>query len=171
MIDRLPSENQSLLQLKEISKSFPGVTALSAVSLDLFPGTIHALLGENGAGKSTLINILSGVLQPDQGVFRIRGQAVAFSDAHSARAAGIATVHQEADLFPDLSVAENVAFERGWPLRAGLIDWRGLRRLTREALSQLGCDLEPNRRAATLSAAERQLLGIAAAFAQHKSVL
>src|SRR5438067_9731101 len=104
-------EVQPLIQLQGLSKSFPGVTALENVSLELHPGSIHALLGENGAGKSTLINILSGVLQPDAGEFFMEGCKVKPADAKVARALGIATVHQEADLFPDLTVAENIAFE------------------------------------------------------------
>ena len=127
------ADSQPLIELLQLTKRFPGVTALDAVNLGLRQGTIHALLGENGAGKSTLINILSGVLQPDSGEFRMRGNPVHLANAHAARALGIATVHQEADLFPDLSVAENLAFEHGWALRAGLIDWRGLHDAQRPA--------------------------------------
>ncbi|HEV3084908.1 MAG TPA: ATP-binding cassette domain-containing protein [Gemmataceae bacterium] len=164
--DRVP-----LIELRELVRCFPGVIALDAVSLELFPGTIHALLGENGAGKSTLINILSGVLRPDAGDFRMRGSPVHPANAHAARALGIATVHQEADLFPDLTIAENLAFEHGWTLRGGFIDWPRLRRLTREALRLQHCSLDPDRLAASLTAAERQLLGIAAALSRDSSVL
>jgi ABC-type sugar transport system ATPase subunit/ribose/xylose/arabinose/galactoside ABC-type transport system permease subunit len=160
-----------LVQLHGIGKSFPGVRALDDVSLDLRPGRIHALVGENGAGKSTLINILSGVLAPEAGEFLVRGKKVAPADAHAARALGIATVHQESDLFLDLSVAENVALEQGWPTRGRLIDWRHLRQQTRSALAQLHCKLDPDRPAAGLTPAERQLVAIAAALAQHTSVL
>src|SRR5437870_3463671 len=123
MIDRAPADVQPLIELRDSTKAFPGIIALHRVSLDLFAGTIHALLGENGAGKSTLINILSGVLQLDSGEFRMGGVPIRLADAHAARALGIATVHQEADLFPDLNVAENVALEHGWPLRGRVIDW------------------------------------------------
>jgi len=161
----------AVVQLRGVSKTFPGVTALKGVSLDLRPGAIHALLGENGAGKSTLINILSGVLQPDQGEIFVRDQRVQFADARAARRWGIAAVHQEADLFPDLSVAENVALEHGWPRSHGLISWPALRKNTQSALVTLGRDLDPARQAATLSSAERQLVGIAAALSQAASVL
>jgi ABC-type sugar transport system ATPase subunit/ribose/xylose/arabinose/galactoside ABC-type transport system permease subunit len=161
----------SLVQLWRVAKGFPGVQALEDVSLELQASSIHALLGENGAGKSTLINILSGVLQPDAGEFRLRGRCVAPADARAARALGVATVHQEADLFPDLSVAENVAFEHGWPVRAGIIAWPRLRAQTFAATQRLNCVLQPERLAASLSAAQRQLVGIAAALAQDAALL
>ncbi len=160
-----------MLQLRDIRKSFPGVTALDGVDLTLHAGSVHALLGENGAGKSTLINVLCGIHRPDAGEMQLRGATVAFADARAARAAGIATVHQEADLFPDLTVAENVALEHGWSRRGGLIDWPRLRRLTREALHALGRDLDPDQPASTLTAAQRQLVGIAAALAQNAAIL
>src|SRR5260370_9378138 len=96
------------MELRELVTRFPGVIALDAVSLELFPGTIHALLGENGAGKSTLINILSGVLQPDSGDFRIRGSTGHPANAHATRALGIATVHQVAGLFPKSPIVLDV---------------------------------------------------------------
>src|SRR4051794_20731173 len=113
----------ALLQLRGIARGFPGVTALAGVDLDLHAGTVHALVGENGAGKSTLINVLGGLLQPDRGQIFFRGRLTHWHDARAARAAGIAIVHQEADLFADLTVAENLALEHGWPLHHGLIDW------------------------------------------------
>lgn len=167
----IQNKSTPFAELRSISRSFPGVQALQNVDLRLRPGTIHALLGENGAGKSTLINVLGGVLQPDNGSILIQGEPVVFRDAHSARRQGIAIVHQEADLFPTLSVAENVAHEHGWPTRYGLIDWRALQEHTRAALQRLGSDLSPRRLAAGLSAAERQLVGIAAALAQRARLL
>src|SRR5262249_48147995 len=122
-------------QLTGIRKSFPGVTALAGVDLELTAGSIHALVGENGAGKSTLINILSGVLHPDAGEICLNGRPVRLSDARSARRHGIVTVHQEVDLFPDLSIAENIGLEQGLPLnRLGLVRWKALRERTRRAL-------------------------------------
>ncbi len=171
MNKRLAVDPTSLVQLRGLCKSFGGVTALNEVDLDLNPGTIHALLGENGAGKSTLINILSGVYQPDRGTLWVRGRRVAPRDADAARALGIATVHQEADLFADLSVAENIALEHRWPRRGGFLDWPALRRHTRAALRQFECSLDPDRRAGTLAPAERQLVGLAGALAQQASVL
>src|SRR5919202_2342472 len=101
----------SLVELRGITKSFPGVQALRDVDLTLRAGSVHALVGENGAGKSTLINVLSGVLAPDAGEIRVGGAPVRFRDPRAARRHGIVTVHQEVDLFPDLTIAENVGLE------------------------------------------------------------
>src|SRR5438067_13919672 len=120
-----------LVELRGITKSFPGVQALRDVDLTLRAGSVHALVGENGAGKSTLINVLSGVLAPDSGEVRLDGKPVHFTNPHAARRHGLVTVHQEADLFPDLTVLENVGLQQGLPTRApGLVDWRALRRKT-----------------------------------------
>src|SRR5436189_4943877 len=101
----------AVLQLSRVSKNFPGVRVLGDVDLTLQAGTIHGLVGENGAGKSTLIHLLSGVLQPDAGEILISDQPALFGDARAARRQGIVTVFQEGDLFPDLSIAENMALE------------------------------------------------------------
>src|SRR5262245_25943948 len=125
-----------VVELSHLSKSLPGVAALEGASLILRPVTIHAVVGENGAGKSTLINILSGVLAPDAGVIRLEGKPVHFRDARAARRQGIVTVHQEVDLFPDLSVAENMGLEQGLPAGPlGLVRWRRLRDRARSALA------------------------------------
>jgi ABC-type sugar transport system ATPase subunit/ribose/xylose/arabinose/galactoside ABC-type transport system permease subunit len=166
----MPAE--PLVHLSRISKSFPGVTALDIVDLELWPGSIHALVGENGAGKSTLINILSGVLRPDAGYLCVGGQAVHFPDARAARGVGIVTVHQEVDLFPDLSVAENIGLEQGLPVDAlGLIRWRTLRQRTRQALATLDEDLPPQLPAGALPPGQRQLVEIAAAVSEAARVL
>ncbi len=160
------------LELESIRKAFPGVVALDDVSLALRAGTIHALVGENGAGKSTLINLLSGVLQPDAGTIRVAGQALRLADAQSARRLGIVTVHQEVDLFPDLSVAENMGLEQGWaghPL--GPVRWGALRRRARAALATIGEAISPTLPAGSLSPAQRQLVEIAAAVAQLARLL
>jgi ABC-type sugar transport system ATPase subunit/ribose/xylose/arabinose/galactoside ABC-type transport system permease subunit len=160
-----------LIRLHRVSKGFPGVRALDDVSLGVQAGTIHALLGENGAGKSTLINVLSGVLQPDSGTILLRDHEVHLADARVARARGIATVHQEADLFPDFTVAQNIALEHGWPHRFGIIDRATLVRTTREALQALRQKIDPERLGAELTAAERQLVCIAAGLSQGAAVL
>src|SRR5947209_18992597 len=97
-----------LVELRDIGKSFPGVTALAGVDLTLYPGRVHALVGENGAGKTTLLNILAGLMQPNAGEIRIQGRSVRLADARAAWAEGIVTVYQEVDLFPDLTVLENL---------------------------------------------------------------
>ncbi|MEL6962880.1 MAG: ATP-binding cassette domain-containing protein, partial [Pseudomonadota bacterium] len=96
-----------VLEIQNVSKSFPGVKALDNVRFDVLPGEVHALLGENGAGKSTLIKIVSGVYRPDAGKVSILGNDVRFQSPLEAQAAGIATIYQELLLFPALSVAEN----------------------------------------------------------------
>jgi ABC-type sugar transport system ATPase subunit/ribose/xylose/arabinose/galactoside ABC-type transport system permease subunit len=162
----------ALVELVGISKTFPGVHALEKVDLTLGPGHIHALVGENGAGKSTLINILSGVLQPDGGEIRLAGQPTRLADARSARRHGLVTVHQEVDLFPDLTVAENIGLEQGLPAnRLGWIDWRRQWQQTRAALEAVGEDLAPAAPAGGLSPAQRQVVQIAAAVSQSARVL
>jgi ABC-type sugar transport system ATPase subunit/ribose/xylose/arabinose/galactoside ABC-type transport system permease subunit len=159
-------------QLLHVSKAFPGVQALRDVSLTLRPGSIHALLGANGAGKSTLINVLGGVLAPDAGEVRVGGAAVHFADARAARRHGIAVVHQEVDLFPDLSVAENVGLEQGLPRnRLGLVAWPALRRRSRHALGMVREGLPPGALAGSLSPAQRQMVLIAAAVSEDARVL
>src|SRR3954447_17936080 len=97
-----------LLQMRGIVKTFPGVRALDGVDLDVAAGEVHCLLGHNGAGKSTLIKVLTGAHRPDAGEIRWVGRPVAFASPHDADATGIATIHQELDLVPGLSVAENI---------------------------------------------------------------
>ena len=160
------------VELVGITKTFPGVRALADVSLALYPGRVHALVGENGAGKSTLINVLGGGLAPDRGEVRLDGQPVRFADAHEARRRGVVTVHQEVDLFPDLSVLENVGLEQGLAAnRLGWIDWRAQRRRAREALELVGAELPLDAPAAILSPAQRQLLIVGSALSQRVRVL
>jgi len=163
---------QPLVELCRITRSFPGVVALKDMSLALRSGSIHAIVGENGAGKSTLINVLSGVLPPDAGEIRVAGRPTAFADARAAHRHGIVAVHQEVDLFPDLTVAENIGHERGLPVRClGWVDWSRLRRQTREALAAMGESWSPSLPAAALTPGRRQLVEIGAAVSQDAWVL
>ncbi|MCZ2156090.1 MAG: ATP-binding cassette domain-containing protein, partial [Bryobacterales bacterium] len=98
-----------IVELHQISKRFPGVQALDAVNLKIFPGQVHAILGENGAGKTTLINVLVGELQPDDGEIIYEGERVEISSPHRSRQLGISVVYQELALCLNLSVAENIA--------------------------------------------------------------
>src|ERR1043165_5489092 len=113
-----------LLRASDITKSYAGVQALKRASLELRAGEVHALVGENGAGKSTLIKVITGAVLPDAGTLTIRGQTVAHNSPAVARSLGIATVYQQPSLFPDLSVAENIALslEKGGLWRK--IDWK-----------------------------------------------
>jgi ABC-type sugar transport system ATPase subunit/ribose/xylose/arabinose/galactoside ABC-type transport system permease subunit len=161
-----------LVQIQGITKSFPGILALRGVDLELRPGRIHALVGENGAGKSTLLNVLAGLLQPDGGTILLTGRPATLPDARAAWAAGIVTVHQEVDLFGDLSVMENVAWQHGLAGTVmGLINWRAERRCTREALATVGSPVSPDEPAGRLTPAQRQLVEIAGAVSRSARVL
>ena len=117
--------------LTQISKSFSGLKVLSDVSFDLHPGEVHALLGENGAGKSTLIKIIAGLHRPDEGEIAVEGRQRHFASPRAAHDAGIATVHQELLLFPELTVAENVFLGQAPRTRWGGLDWTAMRRRAR----------------------------------------
>ena len=161
------------LSLKNIVKSFPGVRALRGVSLEVFPGEVHALLGENGAGKSTLIKILSGVHSPDEGEMRIRGEVVRFSEPGQAQAKGIATIYQEFSLYPELSVAENI-FSGHIPRTLGgfVLDWRRAEREAAKLLESLDAsDIDVRARTGSLSVGNRQRVEIAKALSLKASVL
>ena len=168
-----PSDPRStpILSLREATKAFAGVHALEEVSLDLYGGEAHALVGENGAGKSTLVKILGGVHQPDSGSLVIDGREVVLGGTADAREAGIAVIYQEPTLFPDLSVAENVFIGRQ-PLRSGRrIDYRGMHRDVSQIFERLGVKMDPDRIARGLSIAEQQLVEIAKALSSEAKVL
>ena len=161
-----------ILILRNVSKAFPGVQALAGVSLDLYPGEVHALVGENGAGKSTLIKIAAGVYAPDSGEILFEGRPVRLEGPRHAAALGIAVIHQEPYLFPTLSVLENlfVGFQpRRGPL--GLVDWRTMVRQAEGVFRELGVSLPLDLPAGDLSAAQQQLLQIARALLQDARVL
>ena len=160
------------LELIGISKSFGGVRAVDGVSFNVRPGEVHALLGENGAGKSTLIKIMSGVQHADAGELKVNGEVRRFASPREARAAGIATVHQELLLFPELSVAENIFLGHAPRRRLGAIDWPALRLRARELLDSLECfELDVDAKVGTLSVANRQRVEIARALSQSPRVL
>lgn len=152
------------LTLSDIHKSFGGAPALRGACLDVRAGEIHGLIGENGAGKSTLINIATGVLRPDAGEIRIDGQTVHLTGPTDASRRGIAVVHQEADLFAQLSIAENMLLGRGLVRRAGgLIDWPGTYAEAGRLVETMGEDFDVRRPAGGLSVARRMMAEIAAA--------
>ncbi len=154
----------TLLDVSQISKSFPGVRALDRVDLSVGVGEVHALLGENGAGKSTLIKILSAAHAADDGIVTFAGEGLDPRDAPLRRQQlSIATIYQEFNLFPELSVAENMYLGRE-PRRLGLVDWARLRADAQTLLSDLGLPLDPEVRVRGLTVAEQQMVEIAKAM-------
>ncbi|MGW0434561.1 sugar ABC transporter ATP-binding protein [Micromonospora sp. NPDC003197] len=162
---------QVIAAMSGIAKRFGGVHALRGVDLILRAGEVHALLGENGAGKSTLINILSGVVTDYDGEISIDGEHVRFTGPAAAQAAGIATIHQELDLVPALSVAENLVLGREPRTRLRMLDRRAMTGTAREWLGPLGADIDPHRPVGTLRVGEQQLVEIAKALSLDARVL
>ncbi|WP_426594015.1 sugar ABC transporter ATP-binding protein [Cellulomonas sp. McL0617] len=160
-----------LVQVTGATVRFQSDTALDGVDFRMFAGEVHSLMGENGAGKSTLIRALTGALPLDAGVISVGGQTVQFTTPHDAQLAGISTVYQEIDLLPNLTVAENIALGREPRGRLGAIDWRAMRRLAREALADLGLDVDPASLLGTHPLAVQQLVAIARAISTDVKVL
>lgn len=156
-----------------ISKRFPGVHALDDVSLTLFPGEVHAVVGENGAGKSTLMKILAGVYPPDAGTVRVGGQEVHLDNPRTAQDLGINTIYQELSLVDSLSVGENI-FLGDLPTRSGTgwqVDWKVLWKRSTEMLERVGCPVRPQTPVRRLSVAQKQMVEIARALARNVRVL
>jgi ribose transport system ATP-binding protein len=161
----------SLLELREITKSFPGVRALEDVQFDLRPGEVHALVGENGAGKSTLVKILSGVYQADRGAIWLSGAPVQILNPAHAQVLGISPVHQELQLEPYLSVAENIFLGRQPTGRFGVVDHRRMHREARRLLDSLGVAIDPAAAIESISIAQRQIVAIARAVLSTARVI
>ncbi|MGW6494228.1 sugar ABC transporter ATP-binding protein [Nonomuraea angiospora] len=159
-----------VLSLSQVSKAFGAVRAVREVSLELFPGEVHALAGENGAGKSTIVKILSGVHRPDSGRILLDGEPVEFGGPADAQRAGVAVIYQEPTLFPDLSVMENIFMGRQPRGRFG-IDRRAMRAGAAELFGRLGVHLDPDQPARGLSIADQQLVEIAKALSRQARVL
>lgn len=159
-----------LLEGRSLTKRFFGVPAVNEVDFEIVGGMVHALLGENGAGKTTLIRMLVGDLDPDQGELLVRGEPAVFHSPSDAIDAGIAYVSQERQLVPTLSVAENISMA-ALPGQRGLVDWGDVKKRARTALSRLGADIDVDRSAGYLSAADQQLVEIARALTLDARVL
>lgn len=160
-----------LLEAEGIVKTFPGVKALSGAGLRVRSGRLVALLGENGAGKSTLMNVLSGVFQADSGTVRIDGEVVRFSNTREAQAKGIGIVHQELNLVPYLSIAENVFLGREPTGRSGLIDFERLMSDTAKVLERVDLRVNPKTLISDLRVGQQQLVEIAKALSTDARVL
>ncbi len=160
-----------ILELKGISKVFPGVKALDNVSVNVERGTIHGLVGENGAGKSTLIKILAGIYQPTAGEIWMNGKQEHFATPIQARHTGIAVVHQEIKLAEPLSVAENMFLGNVLIDDKGLVDWKGMRRRAQEIVDDLGMDIDVNAQVSSLTVARKQIVEIMHAINANSQVL
>ncbi|GLS22764.1 ribose import ATP-binding protein RbsA [Labrys miyagiensis] len=164
-------ETVPLFRMEGISKRYGGVAALEKASLTIEAGRIHAILGENGAGKSTLIKILSGVVQPDEGLLSLEGRDIRFSGPAAAKQNGIVCIFQELSLVPDLSVADNIFIDAP-PRRFGLIDRSAQRRLAEEWLARAGAeDIHPLAPIKDLPLSRRQMVEIAKALARKPRIL
>jgi len=164
------SSPDELLRIEGVRKAFPGVVALDDVDFDLRRGEVHVLLGENGAGKSTLIKVLSGAHRPDAGRVLVEGQEVGIRDAQDAARLGIATIYQEFNLVPDVTVAENIFLGRQ-PRRFGFIDTKRMEAEAAELLERVGVDVSPSARVRGLGIAQLQMVEIAKALSLNAKVL
>ena len=159
-----------LLEMRNITKIFPGVKALDSVQFNLRAGEIHALVGENGAGKSTFIKTLTGVHQPDGGEIILNGKRVVMSDPIVAQKYGVAAIYQHAASYPDLSVAENIFIGHEFK-RGPFINWARANREARKLLDAVGADFSPTAQVGSLSVAQQQLVEIAKALSMNAKIL
>lgn len=161
-----------MLELRGISKDFPGVRALNQVSVQFQAGEIHALLGENGAGKSTLIKIISGLYQPDQGEIYYDGERLKFHNFHDALKQGVSIVYQEIQVIPESSIAENIMLDKMITYgQTGILKWKQINAVAQKYMAMVGLDLPPTKVTRDLSAAQKQLIQIAKALASHAKIL
>ncbi|NOU88723.1 ATP-binding cassette domain-containing protein [Paenibacillus sp. LMG 31460] len=161
-----------MLELRGVSKSFPGVKALDNVSITFHPGEVHALLGENGAGKSTLIKIICGLYQPDEGEVILNGKKVHFASFRDALESEISIVNQEIQVIPQYSIAENIFIDKISKFaNAGIINWKQINAEAAKYLKMVGLDMDPTTIISGLSAAQKQLIQIAKALSSNAKVL
>ncbi|MGD9483099.1 sugar ABC transporter ATP-binding protein [Streptomyces sp. TRM70308] len=168
-----PSDRRSsapIVRAEGVTKAFPGVVALDGVDFEVHAGEVHVLLGENGAGKSTLIRLLAGAHRPDRGRIVVDGRPVRVHGAQDAERLGIATIHQEFHLVPDLTVAENLFLGRP-PRRFGLVDRARMEADAADLLARVGVDVSPRARLRELGVARRQMVEIAKALSVRARVL
>ncbi len=165
------ASGDSFLSLRSIGKSFGGVRALDEVSLDVAAGEIHCLAGENGSGKSTLIKIIAGVHRPDRGSIAIAGQSLASLTPFDAVRWGVQIIYQDLSLFPNLTVAENLAINSLLEHRRALVRWHDVRRTAERALERLQVSIDLDRLVGDLPIAEKQIVAIARALLQDAKLI
>ncbi|MBQ3423718.1 MAG: sugar ABC transporter ATP-binding protein, partial [Clostridia bacterium] len=160
------------ISLKNVSKTFPGVKALTDINFDVRRGEVHGLIGENGAGKSTLIKVLAGVYQPDPGAeIVIDGQRVEHLTPTESMRRGVMVIYQDFSLFPTLTVKENIAFSEQIDKKRRIINWKEIEETSKRALSIMGVDIDLNAKLGSLSTAKQQLVAIARALVYDAKLL
>ena len=159
------------LELKKISKFFPGIKALQSVDFSLKQNSIHALLGENGAGKSTLVKILCGVYQPDEGSIHLDGQKEVIQDSTASLNLGISAIHQESVMFDELSVMENIFIGNHITKSNRLVDWTSMEKKTIELLGNLEADIKPEEKIKDLSIAQRHIVQISRSLVHDADIV
>jgi ribose transport system ATP-binding protein len=165
------NNNRVILEAVNITKTFPGVTALNDVSLKIFRGEVNAVVGENGAGKSTLMNVFSGVYSDYEGSILINGEEIRFSNPKQAREKGISIIHQELNLIPDLSIAENIFLGREFTNRFGFLDYKKMYAETERLLVALELDVSPKTKTNRLKVGQQQIVEIAKALSFESKII
>ena len=161
---------EQIIQVNGLNKSFSGIKALDNIQFDLYPGEVHALMGENGAGKSTFMKILIGLLLPDSGTINFDGEPIEKMDVHKMLQKGISMIHQEILMVPELTIAQNIFLGR--EIKLGYwVDEQQINKRSQEILNLIGLDLNVNTKAKNLSIAEMQLIEIAKAISNHAKVI
>ncbi|CDH29188.1 high-affinity D-ribose transport protein (ABC superfamily, atp_bind) [Xenorhabdus bovienii str. Jollieti] len=162
---------EPLLELKEIDKAFPGVKALSGAALRVYPGKVMALVGENGAGKSTMMKVLTGIYTKDAGSIHYLGKNVVFSDPKSSQEAGIGIIHQELNLIPQLTIAENIFLGREFVNKLGIINWQKMYEEADNLLKRLNIRYSSRRLVSELSIGDQQMVEIAKVLSFQSKVI
>ena len=161
---------EQIIQVNGLNKSFSGIKALDNIQFDLYPGEVHALMGENGAGKSTFMKILIGLLLPDSGTINFDGEPIEKMDVHKMLQKGISMIHQEILMVPELTIAQNIFLGR--EIKLGYwVDEQQINQRSQEVLNLIGLDLNVRTKAKNLSIAEMQLIEIAKAISNHAKVI
>ncbi len=163
--------DEIFLKLEGIRKSFGGVHALQGVDLEIRKGEVHCLAGENGCGKSTLIKAISGVHEPDEGRILIDGEEVRNMKPMDAINRGIQVIYQDFAVFPNLSVAENIALNGELKNKAKFVNWKSVRKIALEAMAQIGADIDPDIKLERLSVANKQMVAICRAIINDAKLL
>ncbi len=162
---------QAILQLSEIEKAFPGVKALDKASLNVYPGRVMALMGENGAGKSTLMKVLTGIYSLDGGAIRYEDKPAAFKGPRDSQQAGISIIHQELNLIPDLTIAENIFLGREFTTPFGRVQWDKMYAEADKLLARLNVKHSAKTLLGALSLGEQQMVEIAKALSFESKVI